>query len=387
MRRSPFFVWIVLGILILGALLSIFTPVAAEVNYTLAIEDASGDPDGIPFVTDQATQDNADILKITSAKSGDDIVLTMKVKGTITTTDTSTYANVYQFNIDINGDSEYDWLVSSSFVVNYGGTDSQLQQVESEDEPKLYYLENATGIGTDTLTVKFPLSNITDVETIYSWNMYAKAGSVKSSAGASYEDYAPDSKEFPKDEGDNDGDGMPNWYEAEENFDPNNASDAEDDADGDGYTNKEEYDAGTDPWYEYDKPGAAELSVTILNPKEGETIKPGGIDDYYTINGTAAAKTGDPIDHIEYRVVEAMENEWEWASDDSMSGDYSTWSDERATATFSGVSAYWASGKNTIEVKVFAKSGENKTVSVTVNFGKSVIDIYILSVLMDENAC
>ncbi|WP_455392653.1 hypothetical protein [[Eubacterium] cellulosolvens] len=339
-------------------------PVSAEVNYSLSIEDPSGDPVGL-IITDQATKDNADILKITSTKSGENIVLTMKVKGSISTTNSQTYSNGYQFSLDINGDSEYDWLVTSSYMGNYNGTDSQLQDDTMEHAK---YLENATGIGTDTLTVKFPLSYITNVEPVYSWNMYATASSVKLSVGASYSDSAPDDEEFPKDEGDNDGDGIPNYWEAENSFDPNDASDAEEDADDDGYSNKEEYDAGTNPWSEASKPGAAELSITIVNPKNGENIPPGGIDDYYYINGTAAAQTGDPIIDMQYRVVEAMNDEWEPVYDESEFGDYSEWSADRETATFSGFSAYWAKGENTIEVKAFTEKGKNKTASVTVYF-------------------
>jgi len=48
-------------------------------------------------------------------------------------------------------------------------------------------------------------------------------------------------------DGDNDGDGMPNGYESEHGFDPDDPTDAADDEDGDGMTNLEEYQAGSDP--------------------------------------------------------------------------------------------------------------------------------------------
>ncbi len=48
-------------------------------------------------------------------------------------------------------------------------------------------------------------------------------------------------------ENDSDGDGMPDSWEEEHGFDPNDPTDAEEDADDDGYTNREEYNAGTDP--------------------------------------------------------------------------------------------------------------------------------------------
>lgn len=46
---------------------------------------------------------------------------------------------------------------------------------------------------------------------------------------------------------DSDGDGMPDAWEIQYGFDPDDASDASRDDDGDGYTNREEYEEGTDP--------------------------------------------------------------------------------------------------------------------------------------------
>jgi hypothetical protein len=362
-NKIMFFVFVLVLLLVIGSFTFLNVSGSRAVNYTMKITDPSGDS-GTLVGSDQGTRDDGDILEISSAKSGDNVELKMKVKGKIRYNNLSFSAG-YTFHLDIDGDGDEDWFVTtSSSYAMYGNNTMLIDDTQSNS----MYLANATGDGTDTLTVLLPISYITQYETIYSWNMYGQTSITHIQLSTVAIDFAPDGEEFPKDEGDNDEDGMPNWYEAEKNFDPNNASDADADADEDGYTNKEEYDAGTNPWSASDKPGAAELTVTILNPKENEKIPPGGISDYYLINGTAAAKTGDPIDHIEYRVVEAMNSDWQWVSDDSEFYDYSEWSSERETATFMGTSAYWAKGKNTIEVKAFAESGENKTVSVTVYF-------------------
>jgi len=157
------------------------------VEYTVEKTDTSGDPEGLPGFSDNAVQNDADILKITSAKSGDNIVLTMQVGGTIHVKGTTFYTG-YQFNIDIDGDAIYDWLATTSSNLNYEGTNAQLQ----DDYDKLYYLDNSTGDGTDTVTLQFPLTHITSMETIESWNIYGTASVAKLSTGASYVDVAPD---------------------------------------------------------------------------------------------------------------------------------------------------------------------------------------------------
>jgi hypothetical protein len=310
-------IWIVLGILLLGAFLCISPNVTGQVTYDITKTDPSGDPEGIPLITDQATEDNADILEITSTKSGDNIVLSMKVTGYINTTNTTTYSNSYLFYIDINGDNSYDWLVGSYYYLNTNFTDSQLQQdEEGEDWPKLYYLDNATGIGTHKLTVKFPLSYITDIEPITSWNIYGQSSSVKLTMGASYLDIAPDDK-F----GDT-GDGG----ELNEN-----------------------------------------IGITITKPEENEVIPPGGIDSEYIIKGTAAPTAGETINYINYRVKEALVTDWKPCYDDSENNDFTSWYGEMSTYAAMGFGNL-NNGLNTLEVKVVLTNGDYNTLNRTFYF-------------------
>ncbi len=342
-----------------------------SVDYTLNITDPQGDSEGT-LITDEATEQNADILKITSAKSGDNIVLTMKVAGSINTTDITTYSNGYQFNIDINGDKAYDWLVTSSYMTNYGGTDSQIQDDEGNFE-NLHYLENSTGQGTDTVTVKFLLSFITDFENITTWDMYATYSSVKTSTFASYVDTAPDDGFVgggSDPTGDDDGDGMTNGWETENGLDPNDPSDASDDDDGDGYSNKEEYNAETDPQDPEDHPTepVTKLEVKIIKPTAGEVIPPGGLEDYYRIEGTSTVPAGDYIDIMDFRVKEALVNDWEPCYDDSGDGDYSKWYGEISTYTVEGTAAHMKKGENTLEVRAITGNGLETTTTVKFNF-------------------
>jgi hypothetical protein len=346
----------------------VIPPAAAEVNYSLSITDASGDAG----TGSETINKDGDILTITSAKDGSNVKITMKVTGTIYT-DYEAHSSIYTivgyvFHIDIMGDFEEDWEVMVRPANSLYGYNNCVLKDDKEDHT--IYLQNATGNGTNTLTLMIPISTITDIETIYSWNLWAETSIVSGAGGVT--DQAPDNGTYPVDEkADNDGDGMPNYYEADKNFDPNNASDANDDEDGDNYTNKEEYDAGTNPRDNCDKPGANELSITILKPEENEVIPPGGIGSTYLMKGTTTAKYGDPIDRMEYRNPDALVKDWQNCYDiGTECQDYSEWDAEIESHKIAGQSPMFNEGKNTIEVKAYTKSEENTTVKVIVYFGE-----------------
>jgi hypothetical protein len=380
-RESFFGILAIVALLLLSSMLFVNVSGVETIEYDLELIDPEGDAEGT-LVEDQATEDNADIMKITSAKVEDLIVLTMTVKGYINTSDMTTYQNGYQFNIDINNDQVYDWLATASYMMNYGGTDSQLQQDMDEAQPALYYLENATGIGTNTVTIKFPISYITDVESIESWDIYGTSSSVKSSTFASYVDTAPDegfsgggSGLDPS--GDEDQDGMPNGWETDNGLDPYDSSDASDDDDGDGYTNFQEYKAGTDPQDPASKPSdpGVELKIVIIKPKAGDEIPPGGMGDTYKIEGTTTVPAGDSIDIMEFRVVDAMVSDWQPVYDDSGASDYSKWYGELDTYTVEGQCAMMNKGENKLEVKATTINGKTTTATVKFKFNPDGGDV------------
>ncbi len=366
-KRSIFIMfWTVL--LIILSSMAISTAIGARaVDYEIILTDPAEDSVAV-FGDDATTLKDADIIQVTSIKSGENIVLTMKVTGSVYPQGGSYSNTQYTFNIDINGDLEMDWYVSTSNFLLIMGNDTNIQD---DNNNYLTYLPNATGSGTNTLTVTFPISLIAAQEIIYSWAIY---GTTSLSGGSTMAtDSAPDDG-FPEDEeADNDGDGIPNYWEAKYNFDPNNASDAAEDADGDGYTNKEEYDAGTGPYDKCDKPGGEALTITILKPKENEQIPPGGIGSYYLMKGTTTAIYGDPIDRMEFRNPDALVSDWENCYDNNTPcQDYSEWYAEISTETIMGTCAHFNKGKNTIEVRAFTESDENLTVKVTVYFNEEV---------------
>jgi hypothetical protein len=332
------------------------------VSYDLEFADPEGDPEYF-LITDQGSEEKSDILKVTSTKNGDDIVFTVKIKGLMNLTSSTTYSTTYQFNIDIDGDELYDWLVSSSNMINYNGTNSQLQEDDRGATWTLYYLDNATVIGTDTLSVRFPLSYITILEPVDSWDIYGTSHIVNLGKSATYQDTAPDdgftggggSGLDPA--GDEDSDGMPNGWETNNALDPNDASDANEDDDSDGYTNKEEYNAGTDPQDPASHPTepAGELKIVILKPTAGEEIPPGGV-------------AGDSINLMDFRVIDATVSDWQSVYDDSSASDYSKWYGEIDTYTVEGQNAMMKKGDNTLEVRATTVNGLTTTATVVFKF-------------------
>jgi hypothetical protein len=75
---------------------------------------------------------------------------------------------------------------------------------------------------------------------------------------------------------DQDGDGIPDQWEAINSLDPQDSADGEADADGDGYTNKDEYDAGTDPWDAMSRP---EWAIVEDDPEDTGDGTDGGDGD------------------------------------------------------------------------------------------------------------
>jgi len=80
---------------------------------------------------------------------------------------------------------------------------------------------------------------------------------------------------FPQPDDDSDGDGMPDLYEVEHGFDPQDDSDALEDADGDGHSNLAEYEQGTDPNDENSYPTPPTVAGNLLRPHAGQGLTAG----------------------------------------------------------------------------------------------------------------
>jgi hypothetical protein len=99
---------------------------------------------------------------------------------------------------------------------------------------------------------------------------------------------------------DDDGDGIPTWWERVYGLNPNNAADASGDLDGDGASNLDEYNNGTDPTKpDTDGDGLTdgqELNSTFTDPTNPDTDRDGLPDGREVALGTTATAGGQDTD-------------------------------------------------------------------------------------------
>ena len=250
----PLVAWVI-TLLFLTTIISINVSGTSDVDYVIGITDAADDSVSM-YGNDATTLEDADITEVTSRNDDGIIILTLKVSGTININQPG-YSNTYAFNIDIDGDDENDWFITTSTVNAHTGYDTMIQD---DEEKHSFELSNASGQGTNSLTVRFPITTISDLETVSSWGLYASAKVENSDAVAMATDLAPDDgfsddeildsdgDKIPDDaDTDNDNDGMVDAWEVKYGLDPYDASDAVADNDGDTFYNFEEYNYETDP--------------------------------------------------------------------------------------------------------------------------------------------
>ncbi len=337
-----------------------------NVNFTINITDPPNDVEGMN-PTGQI-KDDADILELSSSLDGTNLFFKLRVAGTIHNQSIN-ISYLYSIYIDINMDGNYDWIISAS-TVSY----TSFALLQDDFGNYTYNLENVTGIGTDTLTIKIPLDYITD--DILGWDIYGMCSHLGSIDGitTSVQDTAPDFGFTTNPEGDKDEDGMPNGWEGDNGLNPNNASDASEDPDGDNYTNLEEYKAGTDPMDPEDWPSVLNTSISVIieKPINGEVIKSNSYySEEYKAQGTASPVPGTNLSYVEWYIADSNGcNNWYFAADISSKGDWSEWEAELSIySTYGSLPLKY--GENTLVVRAIDEQNNYNKAMVTFIFEES----------------
>ncbi|UCH89500.1 MAG: hypothetical protein JSV49_02300 [Thermoplasmata archaeon] len=379
--------WKVFGIFWLAVILliSIICLPGAEattraVTYSLDISDYTDDVTGDNFGGDIVS--DADITSLKSSEATGIITFELTVDGTIHGSTSAGYIMyTYEFFIDVDYDGYEDWTVWVMPDPIY--IDEFYASMEDDEEYYDYTLDadDVTGDGTSTLTVKFPLSYISDE--IYGWDVYVETFHYDYSDEDYYYwedayDSAPDSGFSFDPYGDDDYDGMENWYEQKYGLDPDDSTDASLDPDGDNFTNLEEFNYYSDPTSPSSHPPLLNntINITITKPYEYETIYASeDYYDYYTITGTATPPSSDSIYYVEWRVQEALYDGWEDCEDLSFDNSWTSWEAYIPTYSLEDY-GYLSHGYNTLEVRVITTNNNYNTAEVIFYFDAGEIDDY-----------
>ncbi|HDD59536.1 MAG TPA: hypothetical protein ENF69_01130, partial [Euryarchaeota archaeon] len=337
-------------VLVLG-----FVPsgVRAEVNYNLSATDPENDVEGMNPVSPY--KEMVDITQVRSFTEGNNLTIEFDIVGEIILEASeggeSLYPS-YSIYMDTDGDGESDWSIVST-ALNFLTLYTKNSYLSNEEGTVSYSL-NATGNGTHTYHISFPLEYL-DNPTHFLFYVETDYMSFESMIS----DVAPDDyyAGFLEPEGDYDGDGMPNGWEIENDLDPF-IDDSGDDEDDDDYTNLEEYQAGTDPWDPYSHPTGGgsgnnlnpDIVITITKPQDGETII-GSTDPTAAYTGEGTITYSGAIEDVLYRIPTSMAlSDWTAADDTSTDGSFSSFSFSISIGSYYGVYMI-PSGENTLEVK------------------------------------
>ncbi len=155
------------AILVLAMLTTVFLVgmpgVRADENYDHTYTDPSGDVYILPSMVGVSGHEEIDTIEISSLRSGDNIILKMKVVGTIVDNGSGS-GIIYGFSLDANSDGESDYLVDYR---------NKCCELHSEETGLVEDISSAaSGSGTNTLTIVVPLSllnNPSALDILESW--------------------------------------------------------------------------------------------------------------------------------------------------------------------------------------------------------------------------